>query len=182
MVCGVAFAQNSVSGNLDTAASQEEHPPQDAQLAAPAREKPGLETAPSSQTGGPTGPSFKIPATRQSQTALPDSGAYLTQVFLALMVVIGLVFAVGWLMRRVGGGALVGSQHMKVLATMPMGTRERVALIDVAGQQLLVGVTATSINTLHVFPEPVIESDHGAADSDFAHKLRALMGGKGQSS
>ncbi len=111
----------------------------------------------------------------KTAAAMPDQGAYLVKVLLGLMFVLGLVFAAAWLLKRVGQGTLVGSQHMKVLATLPLGTRERIALVDVGGQQLLLGITATSINTLHTFSEAVVTAQDKPGSSEFASKIREVM-------
>lgn len=115
------------------------------------------------------------PVASDAATAMPHQGAYMVQVLLGLVFVLSLVFACAWLVKRLGQGTLVGSAQMKVLATLPMGTRERIALIEVGQQQLLLGVTATSINTLHVFDEPVISPIADGADKDFASKLREIL-------
>lgn len=107
--------------------------------------------------------------------ALPDQGSYLLQVLFGLIFVLGLVFAAAWLMRRVGQGTFTAGNQMKVLAALPLGTRERVVLLDVGGQQLLLGITATTINTLHTFDEPVISVTDKAPAADFASKIREVM-------
>ncbi len=109
-------------------------------------------------------------------TPMPNQGAYMLQVLLGLLFVIGLVFALAWILKRVGQGNLVGGQQMKVVAAMPMGTRERIALVEVGGQHILLGVTATQINTLHVFDERV-DFDQAAekTNSDFAAKLKEIL-------
>jgi len=44
---------------------------------------------------------------------------------------------------------------MKVVASLSVGAKERVVVVEVNGQQLLLGVTAGGINTLHTLPEPL---------------------------
>lgn len=111
----------------------------------------------------------------KAATSMPDQGSYMLQVLLGLMFVLALVFASAWLLKRVGQGGLTGNSHMKIVATLPMGTRERIAVVDVGGQQLLLGITPTSINTLHAFDEPVITQDSAPGSSDFASKIREVM-------
>lgn len=111
----------------------------------------------------------------KAATSMPDQGSYLLQVLLGLMFVLALVFASAWLLKRVGQGGLTGNSHMKIVATLPIGTRERIAVVDVGGQQLLLGITPTSINTLHAFDEPVISQDNSPGSSDFASKIREVM-------
>lgn len=108
-------------------------------------------------------------------TPMPDQGAYMVQVLLGLLFVIGLVFALAWLLKRVGQGSLVGSRQMKIVASLPLGTRERLALVEVGGQHILLGITPTSINTLHVFDEPVDLDSSGEDGSDFANKLKDIL-------
>ena len=64
---------------------------------------------------------------------------------------------------------------MKIVAAMPLGTRERIVVIEVGGQQLLLGITATQINTLHVFSEPVVDTQSVTGQSEFGKKLMAIL-------
>ncbi len=115
-------------------------------------------------------------AAATASSAVPAQGAYLAQVLIGLLVVLGLIVAMGWLLRRVGQGGLGGAhQSMKILASLSLGTREKVALIQVGDQQLLLGITPNSINTLHTFAEPVISPRETPAPGDFAAKLKAMM-------
>lgn len=104
----------------------------------------------------------------------PGTGAQLLSVTLALVFIVALIFAVSWFIRRFGSGAFVQTGQMKIVAALPLGTRERLMLVDVAGKQLLLGVTATQINCLHEFAEPVITGE-AAGSSDFSRKLMAIL-------
>ncbi|WP_333623334.1 flagellar biosynthetic protein FliO, partial [Stenotrophomonas indicatrix] len=44
---------------------------------------------------------------------------------------------------------------MKLVASLNVGAKERVVVVEVNGQQLLLGVTAGGINALHTLPEPL---------------------------
>lgn len=69
-----------------------------------------------------------------------------------LLVVIALILVMAWVARRFSAfGHLNNHGRMKVLATMPVGNRERVVLIQVGQQCLLLGVAPNKVNTLHVF-------------------------------
>lgn len=99
----------------------------------------------------------------------------LTQLGLGLIVVVGLIFLLGYLMRRVGPMAPQGGQHIRVISSYPLGPRDRLALVEVAGQQMLLGISPGRINTLHVFPEPVVDTNGEATSGDFARKLQAIL-------
>lgn len=98
----------------------------------------------------------------------------LVQMGLGLLVVVGLIFLLGYLMRRIGPLAPQGGQHIRVISTYPLGPRDRLALVDVGGQQLLLGISPGRITTLHVLDEPVVD-DTEAGNSDFARKLQAIL-------
>ncbi|MBQ0776337.1 MAG: flagellar biosynthetic protein FliO, partial [Pseudomonas sp.] len=93
-----------------------------------------------------------------------------------LLLVVGLIFLIGYLMRRVGPLAPQGGQHIRLLSSLPLGPRDRIMLVDVGGKQLLLGASPGRINTLHVFDEPIAEvSAAGTMNSDFAKTLRGLL-------
>lgn len=102
---------------------------------------------------------FFIPAlTWGAETAAAPSGAgAIMQTLVGLAVVVGMIFALAWLSRRLSGGSLGNTKFMKILAVQPLGAREKIILVDVAGKQMMLGVTPGRIATLHVFDEPVLQ-------------------------
>src|SRR5690554_5259776 len=96
------------------------------------------------------------------------------QLGLGLLVVVGLIFLLGYVMRRVGPLAPQGGQHIRLISSYPMGPRDRLALVEVGGQQLLLGISPGRITTLHVLEEPVTD-DAEAGGGDFARKLQAML-------
>ncbi|ACE82994.1 flagellar protein FliO [Cellvibrio japonicus Ueda107] len=105
----------------------------------------------------------------------PGSSGHLLSVTLALGLIVVLIFGVSWFIRRFGQGMLSGNAHMKMIAAMPLGTRERILLVEVGGKQLLLGVTAQQVNTLHVFDEPVVTSGGSVKHTEFSRKLMAIL-------
>ncbi len=102
--------------------------------------------------------------------------ANVLQVMLGLVVVLGIIFSSAWLLRRFGQGSLLVNQHMKVVSSLSLGTRERVVMIEVGGQQILLGVAPGRISKLHIFTEPAIDT----VSSDrhmpaFGQKIREIM-------
>lgn len=106
-----------------------------------------------------------------------DAIASLATLGIGLLVVVGLIFGCAWLVRRMSGLTGMNTGTMKVLSVMALGARERIALIDVAGTQILVGITPSAIRTLHVFDEPVVAPGQEVS-GDFARKLQGLIGRK----
>lgn len=104
-----------------------------------------------------------------------DSLVSLVTLGLGLLAVLAVIFGCAWVIRRVNGLSGMNNQAIKVVAVMALGARERIALIEVGGTQILVGITASAIRTLHVFDEPVVNPQEGG-NSDFARRLQGLMG------
>lgn len=83
-----------------------------------------------------------------------------------------LVAAAWWLIRRSGGLQLQGGRGMKVIASLALGPRERAVLVEIAGEQWLLGVASGSVTLLHRFEQPIITGGDG---EDFASRIRAVL-------
>nr|WP_246264543.1 flagellar biosynthetic protein FliO [Aromatoleum toluvorans] len=83
--------------------------------------------------------------------AAPGIADGLAQMLLGLAVVLGLLLGCLWLIKKLSAphGAAAG---LKVLGAVPVGPRERVVLVEVGGQVLVLGVTPTNVRTLHTLP------------------------------
>ncbi|SDR93339.1 flagellar protein FliO/FliZ [Halopseudomonas litoralis] len=119
-------------------------------------------------------PLAAAPAATQNESGTTLIGQ-LAQLGLGLVIVVGLIFLLGYLMRRVGPMASQGGQHIRLVSSYPLGPRDRLVLVDVGGQQMLLGISPGRINTLHVFDEPVADAEGGAVSGDFARKLQAIL-------
>jgi len=104
----------------------------------------------------------------------PDTLMTLVSLGLGLLAVIVIIFGCAWIVRRMTGMTGGNTRAIKVVSVMPMGTRERIALVDVGGKQILIGVTPQAIRTLHVFDEPVVAPDEPVS-GDFARKLQGMI-------
>ncbi|SDR89552.1 flagellar protein FliO/FliZ [Halopseudomonas xinjiangensis] len=112
-------------------------------------------------------------ATSEAQTSVAGQ---VGQLVLGLAFIVGLIFLLGYLMRRIGPLAAQGGQNIRIISSLPLGPRDRLMLVDVAGKQLLLGASPGRISTLHVFDEPIAElPSEGTPGGDFAQKLQALL-------
>jgi flagellar protein FliO/FliZ len=89
------------------------------------------------------------------QTATPAGAGSLTQVTLSLGLVLAIIFAAAWIVRRMRGFGRTASGALDVLASLPLGQKERAVLIRVGTKQILLGVAPGRVSTLHVLSEPV---------------------------
>ncbi|WCE03726.1 flagellar biosynthetic protein FliO [Pseudoxanthomonas sp. JBR18] len=74
---------------------------------------------------------------------------------LALLLVLGLIVGLAWLLKRMPGSGFRPAEGLKVVASLNVGAKERVVVVDVNGEQLLLGVSAGGVRTLHKLPEPL---------------------------
>ena len=81
------------------------------------------------------------------------SAGYLMQVVGSLAIVFGAVVLMAVVVKRVNRSPSTGKASLSVLGSTNVGTREKVVLINAAGQQILVGVAPGNVRTLHVFEE-----------------------------
>ncbi len=108
--------------------------------------------------------------------ASSDIGSQLAQLLLGLLLVIGLIFALAWVMRRVQQIGPRGNQAIKLVASQALGPRDRLLLVQVGGEQVLLGLTAGRITPLHVLKEPVSLETAEPATPEFAQRLMELLG------
>ena len=91
-----------------------------------------------------------------AQAKVPDvaSGSYLLQVVLGLAAIVVLILALAWVLKRVNRfTGFQNQQLMSITGQMPLGIKEKLIVVEVAGQHLLLGVTPTNISLLHTFAE-----------------------------
>ncbi|MEI8609651.1 flagellar biosynthetic protein FliO [Enterovibrio norvegicus] len=88
--------------------------------------------------------------------AAPTSSESLATTLAALLAVIGLIFALAWLLKRMKVPSLMGAKPgLKVVSQLPLGQRERVMVLDVNGEQVLIGVTSQQITLLKSLDTPM---------------------------
>jgi len=107
----------------------------------------------------------------------PMSGGYLLQLILGLLVVIACIVALAWIAKRMNRLQSSTDGNLKVLAGLNMSARDRVVLLQVGNQQLLVGVSPGRINTLHVLDEPVSNDSAESTKNvnGFAEKMSSML-------
>ena len=77
------------------------------------------------------------------------------QMGLSLAIVVGLIFALSFLLRRVQHQAGSSTESLRLLGGLTLGGKEKVYLVEVAGQRVLVGVAPGCDNFL---PQPPVDA------------------------
>ena len=88
----------------------------------------------------------------------------LLQVVLSLLFVVGLLLLAAWVARRSGWlRQRLSHADLRVLGTLRLGARSSVALIEVQGQRLVVGVTPQQITLLQALSQPTASTTFSEA-------------------
>jgi flagellar protein FliO/FliZ len=91
------------------------------------------------------------------------------QMIQNLAGVLGAIFLVVYFLNKLFTRKTKLNQEIKILQVVPIGNKEKILLLSVKNQTILVGATPNHIKTLHIFSEgrpslaiddmPVIKSD-----------------------
>lgn len=102
----------------------------------------------------------------------------LTQLVFGLLLVLGLIFFLAWLLRRVQQAGPAGKgQVIELIGSRALGPRDRLMLVQVGNEQILLGLSPGTITALHVLKEPVqVPSGTEKATPEFAQRLLEMLG------
>ena len=98
-----------------------------------------------------------------------------------LLLVVILVFGAAWALRRFGQFAGIGSGGLKVVAGMALGQKERVVVLQVGEEQLLLGIAPGRIETLHRLAQPLPQAQGVESRPSFSRHLERLRAKESQS-
>lgn len=88
----------------------------------------------------------------------PDPLASGGRVLLFLLLILGLIVALAWLVHksRLTAGMLNRSNSgLKIVTVQPLGLKEKIAVVQVGEQQLVVGITPQQITLLTELEQPL---------------------------
>ncbi|QHM71487.1 flagellar biosynthetic protein FliO [Mixta intestinalis] len=120
------------------------------------------------------------PAASHAAPPTFSTGSALTQVSSVLALIVLLILACAWLMKRLGFAPkhVGGPQALNISASVQVGQRERVIIVNVDNARLVLGVTAQQITHLHTLPaqDPTQqEASPAAVTPDFRQLLQTLV-------
>ncbi len=95
-------------------------------------------------------------ATVATTTSATTSAGNFFQVLLGLIVVLALMAAAAWSLKKFGMSKLAANAAVKIVGGVSVGNRERVLVIEVADQWIVVGVAPGQVNALSTMPRQEI--------------------------
>ncbi|MGI3000836.1 flagellar biosynthetic protein FliO [Vibrio alginolyticus] len=91
----------------------------------------------------------------------------------SLVLVIGVILLLAWLLKRMQVPAMGQQKGLRIVSQLPVGTKERIAVVQVGQEQFLVGITSQSIQTLAKLDKPLKEEE--LATNAFATQFSQLI-------
>ena len=106
-----------------------------------------------------------LPAQADADTVATEVGSslftgdYLLQVVGSFFLVICVLLAMMLLLKRFNSVGTSKGGYIEILASAPLGQRERAVLLQVGEEQILVGVAPGNVRALHHISHPVLLSE-----------------------
>ena len=103
------------------------------------------------------------PVPPQAIAAGPAAGSLIQTIF-ALCLVLALLAALAWCMKRYGPKAQAGAARVKLVGALSLGGRERIMVVEVGDQWIVVGASPGRVNALATMPRQpgIAETPPGA--------------------
>jgi len=92
------------------------------------------------------------PVPQLAAIAAPDAAGSLLRTVSGLAAVLALLALCLWGMKRLGGGRLASGSVVKVIGGVSVGNRERVMVLEVADEWIVIGVAPGQVSTLAQMP------------------------------
>ncbi|CAB3635045.1 MULTISPECIES: flagellar biosynthetic protein FliO [Achromobacter] len=95
----------------------------------------------------------------------------LLRVVAGLILVVAAILASAWLARRAGLTQRGGGNLLRQVASLPVGPRQSIVVVEVENTWLVVGVGPNQLNTLHTLPAGQLPEASTLPAAAFAAKL-----------
>lgn len=101
------------------------------------------------------------------------SGTAIVQMLLGLALIIAVLFAGAYVLRKVNGGRSFGnSGPLRMVGALMLSPRERIILVEVGDRWIVVGVVPGQIKTLHTLDKGELPAQTG--DKPFSLWLKQM--------
>lgn len=95
---------------------------------------------------------------------------------ISLIIVLGIILAIGWLLKRSKMPLSHNPISMKTIAALSIGPRERLLVVEIADQWHVIGVTSHSINSIAQLPKQTLDNTGSSAyGQNFLSSLQARL-------
>lgn len=139
---------------------------------APAANAPAVNPAnpalPETTVGGGAANRPVVPAAPVTMPTGSATGSLLQTLF-ALIAVLAVLGALAWFLKRYGPKAMGGGANLRVVGSLNLGGRERLLVVEVGDQWIVVGASPGRVNALATMPKQEAErADMASAGATLA--------------
>lgn len=114
--------------------------------------------------------------TSEDVVGSPDVTASLLKVTGGLLLVLLAIFGSAWVYKRFGNMTPIATNDLKIIGGVSMGQKERVVLMQVGEEQILLGVSPGRIERLHVLAKNIeVKETEVGKDSSFSAQLSTAL-------
>jgi flagellar protein FliO/FliZ len=110
----------------------------------------------------------------------PSAGNLLQTIF-ALCAVLALMAGLAWFLKRYGPKHSANSAHLRIVGALNLGGRERIMVVEVGDQWIVVGASPGRVNALATLPRqkdahtPAVLDSYAPSASSFSEWLKQTI-------
>lgn len=172
-----AATANTAASTTASTSALASAPNSSAAGALPATPTPAAAAVASAAPASTAAPAGPLALTIPTPAAAPaSSSGGLLQTTMALLFVLAVLVGLAWLLKRFGPKHLTGSQrHIKLVDSLNLGARERILLLEVGEQWIVVGASAGRMNALTTLPRQELPPEETSPDSSTKPNFAAWL-------
>ncbi len=100
--------------------------------------------------------SLFLPATSAFAAVEAVDTAQVGKLFGGLLVVVAVIFWGAWLAKKFSlGKSFSNNGNLKIVSMMSLGTKEKILLLEVGDEQIVIGSSAQGLQHLHTLKNPI---------------------------
>jgi flagellar protein FliO/FliZ len=119
-----------------------------------------------------------VPATA---SGIPSPSANLLEVVVSLAIVITVIFLLAWFIKRMGHINMSQNQVLQVKASLPLSTKEKLMIVQVGEEQIVIGVAPGFVGHIKTLETPLVSNDHSSgmkiSKDSFSNTMNKILSG-----
>ncbi|WP_435274268.1 flagellar biosynthetic protein FliO [Psychrobium sp. nBUS_13] len=114
--------------------------------------------------------SLSIPAAATTLTGPPD----FLRMLMSLIIVLAVIFLLAFIVKKLKITPH-SQKHLRTVAQLSVGTKERVVVVEVNGEQFMLGVTSNNVNLLHKLDQPIKKAQLSESTERMPLTIQSLL-------
>jgi flagellar protein FliO/FliZ len=105
------------------------------------------------------------------------AAANMIQVTLSLLLIVGLLFGFSYVVKKFGLGKMINSSQfpVKVIGAISIGSNQRLMVIEVGDEWIVLGITPQNMTTITSMPRQVAPAANEAGNLKFASWMHSAL-------